>query len=283
MERVAVVTDSAAALPSPLQAKYGITVVPLGLKIDGEFFSEGVNVSPPRVVAALMNKAKVAIIEPSAEAFARTYRGLAAEGVTHVVSVHVSGAMQEVVARATEGASQSPVPVTVIDTRTLSMATGFCALAAASRAANNGDPAGVADAARSTAASSRVILTVETLEYAHRDGQVPGAVRALADTLHVRPILEVKDGLLKRAGGARNTGPAREEVRRLMEQYAATLSHPAVSVALVGGNATESGLAVTTSGISMETSPGATLTAHSGPGTYVVCAVDMPPDFAKSL
>jgi hypothetical protein len=51
-----------------------------------------------------------------------------------------------------------------------------------------------------------------------------------------------------------------------------------VSVTLVGGNALQLGLGITTPGPMIETSPGASLSAHSGPGTYLVAAADMPAD-----
>ncbi len=281
--RVAVVTDSATALPSSVQAKYDVRVIPLHLTIDDEVFSEGVNISPPKVVGALLDKKVVTIFDPPAAEFARVYRDLAHAGVRHIVSIHVSSKMQKVVAHALEAAAQSPVPVTVIDSQSVSMGTGFAVMAAAARAAEDESPERVAEAARTTAASSRVMMTVETMEYVHRDGQVPGAIRAVADTLHVRPILTIKDGAIARAGGARNTKPARDEVRRTIEAYIATLARPAVSVALAGGSAIEAGLGVATGGMMIETSPGASLTAHTGPGTYVVCAANLPPDFPDSL
>ncbi len=280
---VVVVTDSASALPVALQNKYDVVVVPLLLEIDGEVFTEGVNISPPRVVAALLAGSRVKVLEPPAAEFARTYRWLAQEGARHIVSVHVSGAIQGVVAHATEAATHASIPVTVVDTRTIGMAEGFSALAAAAQAAADHGATRAAEAAASTARSSRVLMTVETLEYAHRDGQLPGAVRAVADTLRVRPLLEVKDGKIVRTGGQRNTEPARLEVKRRMEEYVATLARPVVAVSLVGGSACELGLGITTSGPMLENSPGASLSAHSGPGTYVVVAADMPADAPSEM
>jgi fatty acid-binding protein DegV len=85
-----VVTDSAAALPSALQSRYEIVVIPLMLEIDGAVFTEGVNISPPRVVAALLGGARVRVLEPPSGEIGRIYRGLAADGADHIVSVHVS-------------------------------------------------------------------------------------------------------------------------------------------------------------------------------------------------
>lgn len=275
---VVVVTDSAAALPSTLQSKYGVVVIPLLLEISGSIYTEGVNISPPRVVSALLSGHRIRVLEPPAGEIGRIYRQLAAEGADHIVSIHVSGKIHAVVDHAREAAADSRIPVDVIDSRTICMGLGFAVVAAGAQIAAGHGAEAAAAAARSTAASSRVLMTVETLEYAHRDGQVPGAIRAVADTLHVRPLLELKDGSIVRTGGARNTEPARQEVKRRMEAYVATLARPVVSVALVGGSALESGLGITTSGPMIEASPGASLSAHAGPGTYLVAAADMPAD-----
>jgi DegV family protein with EDD domain len=273
---VVVVTDSAAALPSPLQAKYDIVVIPLLLEIDGAIFTEGVNISPPRVVAALLGGARVRVLEPPAGEVGRIYRLLASDGAEHIVSVHVSGSIHSLVAHAREAAGFAPIPVTVVDTRSVGMGEGFAVLAAAASARAGRGPTAAAAAAEETARSSKVLMTVETLEYAHRDGQLPGAIRAVADTLRVRPLLEVKDGVIARIGGMRNTEPARDEVKRRMEAYVATLERPVVSIALVGGSAIESGLAISTPGPMIEASPGASLSAHAGPGTYIVSAANLP-------
>ena len=273
-----VITDSAAALPSALQSKYDIIVIPLMLEIDGAAFTEGVNISPPRVVAALLGGARVRVLEPPSGEIGRIYRRLAADGADHIVSVHVSGAIHAIVDHAREAAGHAPIPVDVIDTRTIGMGLGFAALAAGAQTLAGHRPEAASAAARATAASSKVLMTVETLEYAHRDGQVPGAIRAISDTLHMRPMLELKDGLIVRTGGTRNTEPARQEVKRRMEEYVATLPRPVVSIALVGGSALEAGLGIRTPGPMIEASPGASLSAHAGPGTYIVAAANMPAD-----
>jgi DegV family protein with EDD domain len=273
-----VVTDSAAALPSALQSRYEIVVIPLMLEIDGAVFTEGVNISPPRVVAALLGGARVRVLEPPSGEIGRIYRGLAADGADHIVSVHVSGAIHSIVEYAREAAGHTSIPVDVIDTRTIGMGLGFAVLAAGAQVLAGHGSEAASTAAKATATSSRVLMTVETLEYAHRDGQVPGAIRAISDTLRMRPMLELKDGMIVRTGGTRNTEPARQEVKRRIEEYVATLARPVVCVALVGGSALEAGLGISTPGPMIEASPGATLSAHAGPGTYIVAAANMPAD-----
>ena len=280
-QRVVVVTDSGAALPAGLESAYNIRVVPMRLAIGDEVYTEGLNISPPRVVAALISGERVRVFEPPSAEIAAAYRTAAILGAEHVVSVHISSGIHHVVPHAAEAAAHAPIPVTVIDTKTIALAQGFVALAAAAVAREGGDVAQVVAAAHAANASARLLFTVDTLEYVHRDGRVPGIVKAISNASHMRPLLSTVDGQIKLVGRVRNTGPARERVKQQMTDAVAGMRNPAVAVALVGGSALELGLGIDAPGMMREISPGASLTAHAGPGTYVVAAADMPKEFAE--
>jgi DegV family protein with EDD domain len=276
--RVAVVSDSAASIPYNLQSRLGVVVVPVHVSIDGRAYVEGVNVSSPRVIDALMAGASVSTSEPTPEEFVATYDALARRGAEHVVSVHVASALSKTYESAVTAATSSPIPVTVIDTGTIAMAEGFAALAAAGVAAYDGEAPEVAEAARTVAQTARFAFTVETLDYLRRGGRVSGVVAAIGSVLNIRPVMEIRDGETLIVDRLRGTDRAREAIRSSMEAHAATLRHPVAAVALVGGNAVEAGLGITAR-VQLEASPGASLTAHTGPGTYAVAVADMPSEY----
>jgi DegV family protein with EDD domain len=280
---VAVVTDSAAAIPYRLQMRYGIRVIPMHISINNDVFTEGKDISPPKVVAALLSGATVRTFEPPTSEIARVYRSCVHAGFRQIVSIHVSSKIHKVFAHAQEAAQSIEAPVTVIDSGTVTMAEGWIVLAAAAVAQAGGDVASVIQVAHDTIATSRLLFTVDTLDFVHQDGQVSGVIRALSNVTHIRPILTIKDGSVSMSGRTRHTGPAREQVRTTMQDYAKTLKRPAVSVALVGASAIEAGLGVETVGMMIEDSPGASLTAHAGPGTYAVAVADMPYQFGLDV
>ncbi len=69
--RVAVVADSTAALPPGAAARWGIEVVPLDVVVDGKRHTEGVDLAPADLVAALRAGARVSTSQPAPEAFSR--------------------------------------------------------------------------------------------------------------------------------------------------------------------------------------------------------------------
>jgi DegV family protein with EDD domain len=187
--RVAVVTDSTAYLPPGLAESAGITVVPL--QLDGAVTgAEGVQVTPADITVALHERARVTTSRPTPAAFAAAYAGCTAEAI---VSVHLSGELSGTVAAARLAARDATVPVRVVDSRTTAMGLGFAVLAAAGA---SGDLAAVAAVAEQTAARTRTLFYLDTLEHLRRGGRI-GAARALLGTaLSVKPILHVRDGLI---------------------------------------------------------------------------------------
>ena len=135
---VVVVTDSTAYLPAGLVERYGITVVPVQVVIGGESHDEGSGVSSDAVAQALRDWRPVTTSRPSPQGFLAAYRAAADGGADAVVSVHLSGEVSGTVSSAQLAAEESPVPVRVVDSRTLGMAMGFGVVSGAEAAAAGG-------------------------------------------------------------------------------------------------------------------------------------------------
>jgi DegV family protein with EDD domain len=130
---IQIVTDSTCDLPEAMIAEYGITVVPLYINFGDQSYLDGVELSrqefyerlpecePPPTTAA-----------PGPEVYRQAYERLAGEGATEVLSIHISISLSAVVDVARLGAKETEaVPVTVFDSRQLSVGTGFLVLTAA--------------------------------------------------------------------------------------------------------------------------------------------------------
>lgn len=230
MPGVAVVTDSTSSL-SPQQAeRAGIRVIPLQVVVDGVSRAEGAT-SASEVAAALRSGRRVSTSRPTPEAFARTYAELAAAGHTAVVSVHLSSAISGTAAAAEVAAALAPVPVTVVDSRVVAMATGFAALAGAVAARAGAGPAEVAAVVARRAAGSTTYFCVDSLEHLRRGGRMGAAAALLGSALAVKPLLTVGDGTIRPAERVRTAARARARL--------AELALAAVADATARGLATE--------------------------------------------
>jgi DegV family protein with EDD domain len=194
MGRVAVVTDSTAALPSAVVEKYDVTVVPLQVVLGNRVGAEGVDVTSADVAAALTARATVSTSRPSPQAFADAYRRLAEDGVTEIVSVHISAGLSGTLDAARMAAGDAAVPVSVVDSRSTAMGLGFPVLAAAESAVGAGSAADVVAAAALAIERTRALFYVASLDALRRGGRIGQVAAVVGGALMVKPLLQVADG-----------------------------------------------------------------------------------------
>jgi DegV family protein with EDD domain len=193
-ERVGVVVDSTAYLPADLAALHGIRVVPVQVVVGGQSYDDGVGITAAEVAEALRSWVPVSTSRPTPQAFLDAYRSLAEAGATAIVSVHLSADLSGTVGSAQLAAPDAPVPVTVVDSRTLGMSMGYAALAGARAAASGAPLADVVTEVDQHAAATATLLYVDTLEYLRRGGRIGAAAALVGSALSVKPLLHVVDG-----------------------------------------------------------------------------------------
>ncbi|GAB3348315.1 DegV family protein [Modestobacter lapidis] len=193
---VAVVTDSTAYLPAALVEEFDVEVVPLYVVLAGRSGREGTDVTPGEVARALgVRGGQVSTSRPTPGDFVAAYRRRLAAGAGRIVSVHLSGELSGTWDAARLAAAQvGEHLVTVLDSRSAAMGSGFAVLAAARAAAGGAGAEEVAAAARDTAAGTRVFFVVDTLDHLRRGGRIGSAAALLGTALAVKPVLHVTGG-----------------------------------------------------------------------------------------
>jgi len=228
---VAVVTDSSAYLPDELVEGYGIHVVPLYVVLAGRSGREGWDISPADVARALAARGQqVSTSRQTPGDFVAAYRQALDEGAERLVSIHLSAELSGTWDAARLAASQiGEHIVTVIDSKSAAMGTGFAVLAAARSAAAGADAAAVAESARSTAADTRTLFVVDTLEHLRRGGRIGSAATFLGSALSMKPVLHVVDGRVLPLEKVRTSARA---MNRLVQRVADAAGDGPVSVAV---------------------------------------------------
>jgi DegV family protein with EDD domain len=193
---VAVVTDSTSYLPADVVDRLGIEVVHLYVVLAGRSGREGSDVSSAEVARSLsVRGGHVTTSRPTPGDFVAVYRRLLDGGAGRIVSVHLSSELSGTWDAARVAAGQvGEHLVTVLDSRSAAMGTGFAVLTAARVAAAGGTAEEVASAARQTAAATRTFFVVDTLEHLRRGGRIGAASAWLGGALAVKPVLHVADG-----------------------------------------------------------------------------------------
>jgi DegV family protein with EDD domain len=295
---VAIVTDSTAYLPASVLDAHSIQVVPLHVIVGGTEFSEGVDITTAEVAAALRAFKPVSTSRPSPQAFLDAYEKAAAAGADAIVSVHISADMSSTIESAHLAAQQSPVPVTVVDSRSLGMAMGYAVLSAAELAEQGASLEDVAAQARSRAESSTVVFYVDTLEHLRRGGRIGSASAFLGSALAIKPILELVDGHIRPLEKVRTSSRALGRLEELAVTAASVAEKAGSSVDIAVHHLDSRGRAEDLAGRlrarvdRVGSTPGeppagqgevqvvelgAVVGAHVGPGTIAVAVSPRPP------
>lgn len=192
---VGIVTDSAAALPTPWVQAHAAVLrsVPMPVMIDGNIYVEGTDDVETALALGLAMGKTVQTSRPAPGQLLRAYNELAASGVSHIVSIHLSAKLSGTVDAARLAAEQSPVPVTVIDSRTVALAQGFAVMKMVSAAQAGAGPAEIAALAQA-AENNAIYFAVPSLDQLRRGGRIGAAAGMIGTLLAVKPILTMSGG-----------------------------------------------------------------------------------------
>ncbi len=198
MSKVAIVTDSTAYLPPDLVEKYHLTIVPQVLVWGEETFQDGIDITPEQFYARLE---KATIMPKSSQAspatFEEIYDDLLGQGC-EVLAVLISSILSGTVNSAVQAKEKFPgAAIEIVDSYTTAMAMGFQALEAAKAAESGASLAECKSVALKAQEHSGVVFAVDTLEFLHRGGRIGGGKRFMGTALSIKPILEVKDGMVE--------------------------------------------------------------------------------------
>ena len=168
----------------PLYINFGLESYLDGVELSREaFYARLPDCDPPPTTAL-----------PGRQTFLAAYERLTDEGATEILSVHISKSLSAVVDSAQWAAREAPVPVTVFDSGTLSLGTGFLVWAAAEAAAQGRSLDEIAALMREQSQRTRVFAALDTLEFLRRGGRMNRVIATLGSWLQMKPLLKMHEG-----------------------------------------------------------------------------------------
>jgi DegV family protein with EDD domain len=276
MPGVHIVTDSACDLTDALVKEHHVIVVPLTIRFGDEELEDRRQLSPEEFWQRC--KGKGALPEtaaPSPGSFMAAYQQAADEGAEAVLCLTISSGVSGTYASAVTAAdSFSAIPVNVVDTRSLTMGQGLLVIAAAEDAAAGAGLDDLVAATESRIGRVHVYGVLGGLEHLQRGGRIGGAQALLGSLLNIKPVIQVKDGVVAEESKQRNRGRALDY---LTTKVKADTPLERLSVAdgacddiadvlsRLDGIATEHRL------VSVQLGP--VVGAHTGPNTVGVCYI----------
>lgn len=194
---VRILTDSTCDLPAEVVDRLGILIVPLYIHVDDRDLVDGIDISRDefyRNLPVYTDHPTTAV--PSPAKFRALYDHLAEEGATEVISIHISSTLSAVVNVAqTAAAETTSVPVTVLDSRQLSLGIGFLVQTAAEMAQKGHSAAEILPVLEEQIKRTHVAAALDTLVFLRRSGRMNRAVSTIGELIQIKPILTMHDGI----------------------------------------------------------------------------------------
>ena len=137
MSKIAIVSDTDASLPAELAAKHNIRLVPITIHFGDESLLTDADINDEQLFDRVDREGVLPTTSaPSPGAFSEAFQSAFDEGADSIICINVSADISATYGAAMAGADMHPDrDITVIDSRSLSMAQGYTVLAAAEVAA----------------------------------------------------------------------------------------------------------------------------------------------------
>jgi len=193
---IRIVTDSTCDLPVELIEEHKITVIPLFINVGEQEFQDGIDLSRHEFYEQLPKfHPSPTTAAPGPDVFRKIYEHLAAEGATEILSIHISEKLSGTVDIARQASREtSVVPVTVFDSRQLSLGTGFEVITAAKASAKGKSMREIITLLDDQISRTHVFAALDTLEFLRRSGRMNAAISRLGELLQIKPLLKMYDG-----------------------------------------------------------------------------------------
>ncbi len=275
-EKIALLTDSMCDLPRDVIQKFKVKMLPAKVVYPDREYSDRVDIQPEEVYCRMPEEIPSTSL-PSLEEIREALEEIRNEGFTHVLAVHISSGLSgtynavEFICR-----DIKDLTIKVIDTRTLSMGTGWIVLDAARSIKEGLAFESIIERIHRLQDSMRVYYILETLEYLRRGGRIGRVAAVLGEFLHLKPVISVgSDGKYFTYCKAKGRKKSIEKLVQIVETAAAEKE---INLAVVHGGAQQEFQKLVERMrkipnikelVSSDISPA--LGVHTGPGLLGVC------------
>jgi DegV family protein with EDD domain len=223
MARIRIVTDSASDLPKEFAKRLDIDVVSLTIRFGDEEFTDGVDLTPEVFWAKCKSsKTLPETSAPSPGAFQAAYERAKHDGCDGVLALTLSSKLSATHQSASLAADavKDLIEVRVLDTETVSMGQGLIALDVAELAATGADLNELVERTETLMKKTGVVAALDTLEHLIKGGRVGGAKALLGQVLSIKPLVEIKGGVVAEAGRQRTRAKALSAVAKVAASHA---------------------------------------------------------------
>jgi len=219
-EKYGVVIDGTACLTKELEHEFDIRWLPLHVDIGKESYTANVDLSSDDFYAKIAAPGVLpGTSQPSMGECRDVYDTLVRDGITKFIVLTVASELSGTFSVASTTAQAMPgVRIEVIDSRSLAGGISLIATAIGRLRRDGGSFDEAIALAHRMAGRIQILAVADTLEYLKRSGRVSGAAALFGSVLQVKPILEVKEGIVHPLDKVRTRDKAVARMKEVIAQ-----------------------------------------------------------------
>ena len=194
-----IVMDTAGDLPEGWQSDYQIDLIPINIIHDGKTYLQGVDIGYEDFYRIVEEADQLpSTSQPSPYQFTEFYRNIASSEDT-ILSIHVTEKLSGTMDSANQAAKELDGELKVIP---FDSASGTLSMGLMAKKAREMDRTGktineILDELKRIRKGMELVFTLDTLKFAQMSGRIKYLQAALASLLNVKPIIELKDGIIE--------------------------------------------------------------------------------------
>ena len=229
---IGVITDSSCNLPEDLIRELDIAIVPLNVHIGDETYEE-TSISTVEICRRMREEDVLPkTSQPAPGKFLEAYKQMLGKGYDSLIVITITSVHSGTYGTALMAKNMLPeADIEVVDSRSISLGTGFQAEVAARLARAGKSKEEILAAIRKVRESTYIYATAETLHYLYKGGRVSAVKMLMASMLNIKPILVVRDGEVTVGGTTRTRSRSLKEL--LKRTYKALDGYDQVDVAVI--------------------------------------------------
>jgi DegV family protein with EDD domain len=277
MEKIKIITDSTADLPSDIIEKYDIDVLPLLVNISGKSYLDGMEINLRSLLDKMSNSDEFPTTsQVNPKTFLDSYKRYLDEGYK-IISIHISSKMSGVYQSASiaKGMLESE-DIHIIDSRNVTAGLGLLVLKAGMLRNEGKSVAEICEGVMEILPHVKSALIFDSLENLVLGGRLPKAVGKVGNMLGIKLIMEVGDGEMKLLDKVRGNKRAVKYVNKYLDRMGIRNGETSVllhvdskeTLPVLRENLTKSGVGF------FECEVGCVVGVHAGPGACGVFFVE---------
>jgi DegV family protein with EDD domain len=190
--------DTAGDLPENWLTEYSIHTIPINIQFGGQTYLQGVDINNEDFYRMADESGTIPkTSQPTPNQFIDLYKKIAQAGDT-ILSIHVTAMLSGTFHSAELAAKELKDKFQIIP---IDSASGTVAMGYMCREARVMEQAGasvqqIVDRMNFIRRNVKIVLTLKTLEYAQKSGRVKALQAVLASILNVKPIIDLREGVL---------------------------------------------------------------------------------------